>query len=109
MLVIFKSEAHGDITMFGDVAQRLLKMMGQSGVIPGAIYAEDIPAVLERLQNVINQERDTASTDAFAAMEDNEQDEPKVDIAIRAFPLVEMLKAAANADCNVMWYEDRRV
>ena len=49
MLVKFRSEA-GNITMFGDVAVTLLKMMGQSGVLPGALVAKDVPAALERLK-----------------------------------------------------------
>ena len=43
MLVRFNSDA-GIITMFGDVAVTLLKMMGQSGAVPGAIRPEDMSA-----------------------------------------------------------------
>jgi hypothetical protein len=50
MLVTFKTDAHADIIMFGDVAQTLLKLMGQSGRIPGALLAADIPQALARLQ-----------------------------------------------------------
>jgi Domain of unknown function (DUF1840) len=32
-----------------------------------------------------------------------EDEEPHVSLANRAFPLVEMLTAAAEANCNVMW------
>jgi hypothetical protein len=41
MLVTFTTEAYADITMFGDVAVALLKMMGHSGTVPSAIRAED--------------------------------------------------------------------
>ena len=37
MLITFSTKASADITMFGDVATRLLKLMGQSGVTPGAL------------------------------------------------------------------------
>ncbi|MFV1973803.1 MAG: DUF1840 domain-containing protein, partial [Thiohalobacterales bacterium] len=50
MLVTFTCSAYADITMFGDVAVQLLKMMGHSGTVPGAFRAEDIPVALEKLQ-----------------------------------------------------------
>ncbi|MGZ5225221.1 MAG: DUF1840 family protein, partial [Burkholderiales bacterium] len=50
MLVRFDSKV-GTITMFGDVANTLLRLMGQSGAVPGAILAPDIPAAVERLQH----------------------------------------------------------
>ena len=46
MLVTFTTDAYADITMFGDVALALLKMMGHSGTVPSAIQAaEDEPQV----------------------------------------------------------------
>ena len=53
MLVTFTCPAYADITMFGDVAIRLLKMMGHSGTVPGALLAEDVPAALQRLEAAI--------------------------------------------------------
>ena len=38
MLIRFDSDV-GGFTMFGDVAVRLLKMMGHSGTVPGALLA----------------------------------------------------------------------
>ncbi len=54
MLVTFTTKAYADITMFGDVAVSLLKMMGHSGTVPGAILAADVPAALGRLTAAIN-------------------------------------------------------
>jgi len=42
MMVTFHSKAWTSITMFGDVAVRLLKMMGHSGTVPSALLARDI-------------------------------------------------------------------
>jgi len=53
MLVTFTSDAYADITMFGDVAVALLKVMGHSGTVPSAIVAEDVPAALSRLTAAI--------------------------------------------------------
>lgn len=103
MLVVFSSKTHGDITMFSDVAVRLLKMMGMSGVVPGAINAEDIPTALERLKRAIETENEEPDEEKSVGEDKDEKEEPRVSIAQRAFPLVEMLEAAAKADCHVMW------
>ena len=41
MLVRFKSPATETITMFGNDATQLLKLMGATGRIPGGLSAED--------------------------------------------------------------------
>ncbi len=106
MLVTFTCEAYGDITMFGDVAKHLLEMMGHSGTIPSAISAKDVPAILERLKNVVESERDVRVENSSNENEDGEDDTPRVSLANRAFPLIEMLTAATKEDCNVMWYKN---
>ena len=53
MLVTFSCPAHADITMFGDVAIRLLELMGHSGTVPGALLAEDVAAALARLEAAV--------------------------------------------------------
>lgn len=53
MLVTFNCDVYPNTTYFGDVAQTLLEMMGQSGNVPGAILAEDVPKTLEGLQSTI--------------------------------------------------------
>ena len=52
MLVTFSCPVYANITMFGDVAVRLLKLMGHSGTTPGALLADDVPAALERLDMI---------------------------------------------------------
>jgi hypothetical protein len=97
MLVTFTTPAYADITMFGDVAIALLKMMGHSGTVPGAIRAEDVPAALGRLTAAVNA---GASTPPHT---DKDSDEPAVSTAHRALPLINLLTAAAKDDCGVMW------
>jgi len=102
MLVTFTTDAYADITMFGDVASTLLKMMGHSGTVPGAILAEDVPAALERLKNALAEESAKARPEKNLKEQD-EDDEPPVSITTRALPLAELLAAAAKAGANVMW------
>lgn len=97
MLVTFTTDAYADITLFGDVALALLKMMGHSGGVPGAILAEDVPVALDRLKAAIGKE--TAPPPA----DDKDDDEPVVSMAHRALPLINLLAAAAKAESNVMW------
>jgi hypothetical protein len=102
MLIRFDSKA-GTITMFGDVAVDLLRMMGQSGSIPGAILARDIPAALARLRS------SAAATPAPNAEQKTEEDgEPKVALRQRAFPLIELLERAAKQDADVIWEPETR-
>jgi hypothetical protein len=102
MLIRFDSKA-GTITMFGDVAVELLRMMGQSGSIPGAILARDIPAALERLRSSASGTRDPA-----AEPKTDEDSEPKVGMRQRAFPLIELLERAAKQDADVIWDKETR-
>src|SRR5512138_860569 len=102
MLVTFTTKAYADITMFGDVALALLKMMGHSGTVPGAILAEDVPAALEHLKRGVDAAKAAESKDATAEAA-NDEDEPPVSIAARALPLIELLTAAAARKADVMW------
>ncbi|HEY9099330.1 MAG TPA: DUF1840 domain-containing protein [Thiobacillus sp.] len=97
MLVTFTTNAYADITMFGNVAQAMLKMMGHSATVPGAILAADVPAAMGRLTTAIDAEK------AVPPVEDTDADEPVVSMAHRALPLMNLLAAAAKAESNVMW------
>lgn len=103
MLVIFTSNAHSDIMMFADVAEKLIEMMGHSGTIPGAIAAKDIPEVLVRLEKVIAFHEKESSDDRQD--DEAENTEIKVSLASRAFPLIKMLEDAAKDKESVMWHQ----
>jgi hypothetical protein len=107
MLVTFSCEVYADIIYFGDVAQSLLKMMGRSGSVPGALLAEDVPKALERLQSAVAELKGAATQDSASVAEGQDDwKEKPVSLVQRALPLLELLGAAAKANCNVMW--DRR-
>jgi hypothetical protein len=97
MIVTFTTKTYPDITMFGNVALTLLKMMGHSTKVPGAILAADVPSALARLRAAID------ALDEPPADEDDDEDGPPVSLAHRALPLIELLEAANAADANVMW------
>jgi len=97
MLVTFTTNAYSDITMFGDIAFAMLRMMGHSATVPGAILAEDVPAALDRLKAAIDAGK------SAPLVEDKNADESVVSMAHRALPLIELLAAAEKAKSNVMW------
>ncbi len=100
MLVTFRTEAHAGITMFGDIAKLMFKKMGRNATIPGVILAEDVPAVLNSLTTAIE-----ADTDISTETEKNAWDDQSISLQSRAAPLIELLKAASEQHCNVMWEE----
>jgi hypothetical protein len=102
MLIKFKTTApYPEITMFRDVALKLIELMGRSGKVPSAISPEDIPEALASLR--------TGVADADAALEDQpphdeeEGEERRVSLHIRSLPLMEMLEAAERDSVPVMW------
>jgi hypothetical protein len=100
MLIKFYSKV-GAFTMFGDVGVKLLKTMGQSGALPGAIRPDDIPAAVARLKGLVSE---SGGEPAGAEEEDNGETVP-VTLRQRAFPLIELLERAATEDCEVLWKE----
>lgn len=104
MIVTFKSRAHADILMFGDIAVSLLKLMGHSGTVPGALQAGDIPTALDHLKKAVAI-NETVVVDAPDPVEEEEEEpgERTINLAHRALPLIELLTASAIAKCDVMW------
>lgn len=98
MLVTFKTDAYADITMFGDVATAMLKMMGHSGTVPSAILADDVPAALSQLTAALGVKNNKPVVES-----ENDDAEETVSIKTRALPLIELLTAAAKAKSDVMW------
>ena len=104
MLITFKTRARcPDITMFGDVALRLLKLMGRRDTVPSAMEPEDIPAALRKLREGLALEKEAAA-EASAEDADEEATRP-VSLQTRAMPLVELLETALKEDVPVMWEE----
>lgn len=97
MLVTFTTNAYADITLFGDVALAMLKMMGHSATVPGAILAADVPVALSRLTAAIDAEK------TLPPVDDRNADDPVVSMTHRAMPLIDLLAAAAKAESDVMW------
>lgn len=105
MLVTFSCPAYADITMFGDVAVRLLKLMGQSGRVPGALLAEDVGAALARLEAGVAEaeQRPPEQAPKDKRGDADEEERRVVGLRHRALPLIGLLRAAQQAEVDVIW------
>ncbi|MFK8079143.1 MAG: DUF1840 domain-containing protein [Granulosicoccus sp.] len=113
MLVTFKTNAYSDITMFGTAAVALLKIMGQSGNVPGAIMADEVPEALRQLNEGLAalgaNSGDSAeqalpeSTSSMSNAFDDEEQQATIGLDKRAGPLISLLEAAIAANENVLW------
>jgi hypothetical protein len=110
MLVRFSSTATESILMFEDSASRLIRMMGASGRIPGALYPADVPAAIERLRAGLAQlPASQAGADHGAdqrSRDDGDDAEDRgysVSLEMRAAPLIDLLERAAGQEAEVMW------
>jgi hypothetical protein len=113
MLVRFSSTATESILMFEDSASRLIRMMGASGRIPGALYPADVPAAIERLRSgLANLPVSEAAADHGAEArgrdggEDDDDRGYSVSLEMRAAPLIDLLERAAEHEAEVMWSYD---
>ena len=107
MLVRFSSRV-GQLTMFGDVATRLLKLLGHSGTIPGAIVAPDLAAAHASLRAGLAKEGDAPApepgTTAATAQEiDADPHRAPITLRTRAVPLIELIETAIQRDADLMW------
>ena len=100
MLIRFDSKA-GGFTMHSDIATALLRLMGMSGDVPGAVLAKDVPQALERLRQSVASGKSPDRNER----PDGESAGNRVSLATRAYPLVQLLEAAAKRNCDVIWEE----
>jgi len=90
--------------MFGDIAVSLLKLMGHSGTVPGALQPGDIPTALDLLKKAVAiNETVVADVSDQVQEEEEESGDRTINLAHRALPLIELLTASAIAKCDVMW------
>ena len=110
MPITFKSRHSPDVMMLEAVGLEMLRLMGHSGSVPGSLTAEDLPAALAHLEAGVAAApaRDLSAhpgpTDAPGDDGDDEdRDESAVGAAVRAGPLIDMLKRAIEEDDYVIW------
>lgn len=105
-LVIFRSKAAADITMFAENARRIFEILGRPESPRGVITSEQAADALQRLNAAVDEERALHKPGPDRA-EDNEPSQGGqargITFSQRAFPLMEMLRAAQKKGADVTW------
>jgi hypothetical protein len=110
-LVVFRSKAAGEIFMFAETAHRIFEIIGKDGGQRGVITAEQVPAALQHLQAAVDDERaqlkaaedEARSADRLGSTEAELASQRAITLGQRAFPLLEMLRAAQKKAVDVTW------
>lgn len=108
MLLTFKSAADADVIMFGDVAKKLVEILGKDPQdAKGIVTVEQLPGAIARLRAAIEAEK--AGPGGQAQDEDEEEDPERrgmaapVNLAQRAWPLLSMLELSQKEGVPVTW------
>jgi hypothetical protein len=97
MLVTFKSKAAADILMYAVHAKPILELLGKD-IERGVITAEETGQAVERIESEIAARKLSApAADAKKGLNE------VVSFGARAYPLLEMLRAAHREQTFVMW------
>ena len=104
MLITFTCKSAADVLMYEIHAKPLLDLLGKE-IQHGVITAEEVPEAITRIERAIAESKRLQSAAADPA--DDESNDPKGDAGVsfgaRAFPLLEMLRAAQRDKQFVMW------
>ncbi|WP_198120832.1 DUF1840 domain-containing protein [Massilia rhizosphaerae] len=110
MLITFKSKAYPNVMMYQDHAKRILDLLHKDSD-RGVITAEEAGRAVNLLENEIEESRKHQATDEIEEDvkahpgEQNTEHEAiqTVTFSARAFPLLEMLRAARDQQTDVLW------
>ncbi len=104
MLYEFKSKATGTVVMTGEVAERLLAIVGKAPGRTGIFTVEQMGPAIAALQDAVGLEKSTQASEAQEDQEGAAAGGPRaVSLAQRAWPLIDMLRTARSADEVVTW------
>lgn len=108
MLITFKSKAAAEVLMYATHAKPMLDLLGKDAA-RGVITAEETATAITQIEEEIARRKEAdAAQQAAASDTDDEHDADAtradhVSFATRAFPLLEMLRAAHRDHEFVMW------
>ncbi|MDX1677975.1 DUF1840 domain-containing protein [Arsukibacterium sp.] len=109
-MLTFKSKAGRNVDYHTHVGLQLLKMMGRDSKVPSAMFADDVPEALSRLQQALAEldDDEVAKEDERGTKkqpdDDKDNDKPeRVSLKQRAQPLLDLLQDASEANVGLMW------
>jgi hypothetical protein len=100
MIYEFKSRATGSLVMTSDVAEALLHIIGKQKGPQGVIVPDAMPAAIDALNKAIALQK---SAGGGSDQTDDEDGKPKVSLAQRALPFIEMMQRAHSANKEITW------
>jgi len=108
-LVVFRSKAAGEIYMFAETARRLLEIMGKTDAERGVIRSEEVDGALQRLTAAVEEEKTQLREERSRREADERTGDAHAERVLpitlgqRAFPLIEMLRAAQRKRVDITW------
>ena len=109
MLITFTSKSAADVLMYERHAKPLLDLL-EKDIHRGVITAEEVTEAIARIESAIAESKRQPDTNKQNAASGNADDEfgdqmagTAVSFGARAFPLLEMLRAAQRDKQFVMW------
>jgi hypothetical protein len=112
MLITFKSKAYPDVMMYQDHAKRILDLLHKEPEI-GVITSAEAGRAVELLEHEIEESRKHPPSDEVAqdikahrGEDDDDPDHEQVELvsfSTRAYPMLEMLRAARDNKCDILW------
>jgi hypothetical protein len=116
MIVTFQSPAAGDVIMFGDVAKRMMKLMGKESTDKGIVTVEQLPDAIARIKAAIEEDKQQRAGRNPEDLPQTEPDgsgsgsggrgqgsRPFVTLTQRAVPLLELLEWSLKKQKPVVW------
>ncbi|HWT72475.1 MAG TPA: DUF1840 domain-containing protein [Oxalicibacterium sp.] len=112
MLVKFKSKAAAEVMMYEEHAKRILDLLHKDPK-QGVITAAETDNAIKLLENEIVESKAHVASEAVERDivahhnengDDNEHEDPQpVSFSSRAYPLLEMLRAAREQKADILW------
>lgn len=111
MLITFKSKAAADVIMYKEHAKRILDLFNKD-IERGVITAAETDSALAKLNAEIAASRTPAASDensdastsqAHHVDDDDREAGQTVSFATRAYPFLEMLRAAQKRGADIAW------
>ena len=100
MHYVFRSRADADLLMMGPVGDHLLRIIGREPSERGIIEAAALPAAIQAIEAAVAADRRERGGDDEA---EEDLREPRVGLAQRAWPMLEMMKRASAEKADIVW------
>lgn len=98
-MIVFKTKHHANVSMFENMALKLIGLMGHSASVPGALTEEEVEQAFDKLREAVS---------GPAAQSGDDWEDDSVSLSHRAQPLLDLLDAAIQNHDHVIWEKSLR-